>query len=195
MKLNLPRRTKRRLPCRPRRPLSVAAALNQVWAIHFVADALYGGRWFRTLNVIDEGNREALAIEVAQSIPSLRVIRVLEQLIEVHGKPKARRLDNGAEFTSIAFSEWSQQRQIELWFIEPGKPDQNAFVERFNRTYRQEVLDAYLFESLSQVRCISETWIREYNEERPHDSLGRLPPLIFMPRQSQTGESHYRLCA
>lgn len=195
MNLNLPRRTKRRLPCRLRRPLSVSASLNQVWAIDFMADALYGGSWFRTFNVIDEANREALAIEVAQSIPSLRVIRVLEQLIEMHGKPKALRLDNGAEFTSIAFSEWSQQRQIELWFIEPGKPDQNAFVERFNKTYRQEVLDAYLFESISQVRDISEMWIREYNEERPHDSLGRLPPQTFMPRQSQTGESHYRLCA
>lgn len=113
----------------------------------------------------------------------------------MHGKPKALRLDNGAEFTSIAFSEWSQQRQIELWFIEPGKPDQNAFVERFNKTYRQEVLDAYLFESISQVRDISEMRIREYNEDRPHDSLGRLPPQTFMPRQSQTGESHYRLCA
>ena len=185
MSLNLPRRTKRRLPPRPRRPLSLAQGLNQVWAIDFMADALYGGRWFR----------EALAIEVAQSIPSLRVIRVLEQLIEMHGKPKALRLDNGAESTSIAFREWSQQRQIELWFIEPGKPDQNAFVERFNKTYRQEVLDAYLFESISQVRDISEMWIREYNEERPHDSLGRLPPQTFMPRQSQTGESHYRLCA
>jgi putative transposase len=195
MSLNLPRRTKRRLPSRPRRPLSLAQGLNQVWAIDFMADALYGVRWFRTFNVIDEGNREALAIEVAQSIPSLRVIRVLEQLIEMHGKPKALRLDNGAEFTSIAFTEWCQRQQIELWFIEPGKPDQNAFVERFNKTYRQEVLDAYLFASLSKVRDISEMWIHEYNEERPHDSLGRQPPLTFMPRQSRTGESHYQLCA
>jgi putative transposase len=88
-----------------------------------------------------------------------------------------------------------QRQQIELRFIEPGNPDQNAFVERFDKTYRQEVLDAYLFASLSQVRDISELWIHEYNEERPHDSLGRLPPLTFMPRQSRIGESHYPLCA
>lgn len=88
------------------------------------------------------------------------MIRVLEQLIEMHGKPKALRLDNGAEFTSIAFTEWCQRQQIELWFIEPGKPDQNAFVERFNKTYRQEVLDAYLFASLSQVRDISEPGVQ-----------------------------------
>jgi len=123
MKLNLPRRTKRRLPSRPRRPLLSGQGLNQVWAIDFMADALYGGRWFRTLNVIDEGNREALAIEIATSIPSLRVIRVMEQLIEMHGKPVALRLDNGAELTSIVFNEWCQQHNIQLWFIEPGKPD------------------------------------------------------------------------
>jgi len=167
MKLNLPRRTKRRLPLRVRRPWVLPQALNQVWAIDFMADALYGGKWFRILNVRDEGNREALAIEVAPSIPSLRVIRVLEQLLEMHGKPKALRLDNGAEYTSIAFCEWCQSHQIELWFIEPGTPDQNSFIERFNRTYRTEVLDAYLFDSLTQVREITNTWLREYNEERP----------------------------
>jgi len=100
--LNLPRRTKRRLPTRPRQPLRAPMTLNETWALDFMADALYGGRWFRTLNVIDEGNRQALGIEVATSIPSARVIRVLEQLIEMHGKPKALRADNGSEFTSIA---------------------------------------------------------------------------------------------
>jgi putative transposase len=100
MKLNLPRRTKRRLPTRQRQPLGAPTELNQVWALDFMADALYGRRWFRTLNVIDEGNRQALGIEVAISIPSARVIRVLEQLIEMHGKPQALRVDNGAELTA-----------------------------------------------------------------------------------------------
>jgi putative transposase len=144
--------------------------------------------------VIDEGNREVLGIEVATSIPSLRVIRVMEQLIELYGKPRALRLDNGSELTSIAFTEWCQAHAIELRFIQPGKPDQNAFIERFNKTYRQEVLSAYVFESLEQVREITESWLLEYNQERPHDSLGRVPPLTFMPRQTDP-ESSSELCA
>ena len=194
MGLNLPRRTRRRLPVRARRWLAAPAGLNVIWAADFMADALYGGRWFRTLNVIDEGNRQALGIEVATSIPSARVIRVLEQLIEMHGKPTALRVDNGAEFTAHRFTEWCAEQNIELFYIEPGKPDQNAFVERFNRTYREEVLDAYLFDSLEQVREITELWIQEYNEERPHDSLGCVPPLTFMPRPA-TEESTSALCA
>jgi putative transposase len=194
MGLNLPRRTRRRLPIRKRRWLAAPTGLNIIWAADFMTDALYGGRWFRTFNVIDEGNRQALGIEVATSIPSARVIRVLEQLIEMHGKPSALRVDNGAEFTAHAFTEWCEEQQIELFYIEPGKPDQNAFVERFNRTYREEVLDAYLFDSLEQVREITESWIPEYNEERPHDSLGCVPPLTFKPRQTP-GESTSELCA
>jgi putative transposase len=194
MGLNLPRRTRRRLPVRARRWLSAPSSLNVIWAADFMTDALYGGRWFRTFNVIDEGNRQALGIEVATSIPSARVIRVLEQLIEMHGKPSALRVDNGAEFTAYAFTEWCKEQGIELFYIEPGKPDQNAFVERFNRTYREEVLDAYLFDSLEQVRDITELWIPEYNEERPHDSLGCVPPLSFKPRQTPE-ESTSELCA
>ncbi len=194
MKLNLPRRLRRRLPKRLRRPLAAPVQLNECWAVDFMSDALYGGGSFRTFNVIDESNREALGIEVATSIPSARVIRVMKQLIEIYGKPAALRLDNGSELTSIAFTEWCEENHIALHFIEPGKPDQNAFIERFNKSYRDEVLDAYLFESLSQVREITENWLREYNEERPHDSLGRVPPLMFMPRQTDR-ESTSELCA
>jgi putative transposase len=120
----------------------------------------------------------------------------MEQLIELHGKPQALRLDNGSELTSIAFGEWCQSRAIELRFIfiQPGKPDQNAFIERFNKTYREEVLSAYVFDSLEQVREITESWLHEYNQERPHDSLGRVPPLTFMPRQTDR-ESTLELCA
>jgi putative transposase len=194
LRLNLPRRTKRRVPKRLRQPLVAPTALNRIWALDFMADALYGWRPFRTLNVIDEGNREALGIEVATSIPAQRVIRVMEQLIELHGKPSALRVDNGSELTSSAFTEWCEAQGIELLFIQPGKPDQNAFIERFNRTYRDEVLDAYVFESIEQVREVTESWLREYNEERPHDSLGRVPPLTFMPRQQPPAESSYQVC-
>ena len=119
----------------------------------------------------------------------------MEQLIEIHGKPRALRLDNGSELTSTAFTEWCAAQMIELRFIQPGKPDRNAFIERFNKTYRDEVLDAYLFDSLDQVRDITESWLHEYNEERPHDSLGRVPPLTFLPRPQLPAESTYELRA
>jgi len=101
----------------------------------------------------------------------------------------------GSELTSTVFTEWCQERRIELLFIQPGKPDQNAFIERFNRTFRHEVLNAYVFESLDQVREIVETWLREYNDERPHDSLGRVPPTQFLPRSTTGRESRFNLCA
>lgn len=195
MNLNLPRRTKRRLPNRLRQPLAAPVVLNDIWALDFMSDSLYDGRKFRTLNVIDEGNREALGIEVATSIPARRVVRMLEELIELHGTPRAIRLDNGSELASTVFTEWCQERQIELMFIQPGKPDQNAFIERFNRTFRHEVLNAYVFESLEQVREIVEIWLREYNDERPHDSLGRVPPTQFLPRSTTGQESRFNLCA
>ena len=194
MGLNLPRRTRRRLPVRTKRRLRAPSSLNVIWAADFMTDALYGGRWFRTFNVIDEGNRQAQGIEVGHTKTQATVKTGKEQLIEMHGKPTALRVDNGAEFTAHAFTEWCEQQKIELFYIEPGKPDQNAFVERFNRTYREEVLDAYLFDSLEQVRDITELWIPDYNEERPHDSLGCVLPLTYKPRQTPA-ESTSELCA
>jgi putative transposase len=123
-----------------------------------------------------------LALENATSIPALRLLRFLEQLIEIHGKPAAIRCDNGPELTSYAFTEWCKTNHIKLMFIQPGKPDQNAFIERFNRTYRSEVLNAYLFDSISQVREITDDWLRRYNEIRPHDALGSLPPARYRER-------------
>jgi putative transposase len=194
MRLNLPRRTKRRVPTRDPLPLEAPAALNQVWSLDFMLDSLYDGRRFRTLNVIDDANRQALGIEVATSIPSQRAIRVLEQLIELHGAPAALRMDNGSELTSHAFVDWAKERQIALRFIDPGKPNQNAFIERFNRTYRTEVLDAYVFESVAQVQEITEHWLTQYNEQRPHDSLGRVPPLTYLPRATPATQSSFNLC-
>jgi putative transposase len=180
------------LPTRIVAPLAAPTEHNRIWAMDFMHDALYSGRRFRTFNVLDESNREALAIEIGASVPSARVIRVLERLIDQHGKPEAFRIDNGPEFTSTTFEEWCQQRGIARMYIEPGKPDQNAFIERFNRTYRNEVLDAYLFESIEQVQLLTDEWLTIYNHERPHESLGRVPPLMFMPRQT-SGASSYRV--
>ena len=182
MKLNLPRRTRRRPPQRKRQSLTVEPRMNAVWALDFMRDTLYSGRVFRTLNVIDEANRGGLGIDVAVSIPAARVIAFLEQMIDLHGRPQAIRCDNGSELTSQAFTDWSKQRDIELRFIQPGKPDQNAYIERFNRTYREEVLSAYLFDSLDEVREITAAWLERYNEIRPHDSLGSLPPARYRER-------------
>ena len=176
MGLNLPRRTKKRIPKMPRVPLIAPTQSNTMWALDFMYDTLHYGRPFRTLNVIDESNREILAIEIDISLPAARVVRTLEQLEEIHGLPQAIRLDNGSELRSAIFMGWCESKGIELKFIQPGKPQQNAFIERFNKTYRHEVLNAYLFENLREVREITENWITIYNEERPHSSLGRIPP-------------------
>jgi putative transposase len=182
LRLNLPRRTKRRVPKRERQPLAVEPRMNAVWAIDFMRDTLYSGRVFRTLNVIDEANRGALGIDIAVSLPAARLIRFLTQMIDLHGRPCAIRCDNGPELTSQAFTEWCKEHDIELRFIQPGKPDQNAYIERFNRTYREEVLSAYLFDSLEEVREITAEWLERYNEIRPHDALGSLPPARYRER-------------
>jgi len=166
MKLNMPRRTKKRLPRLPKQPLIAPTERNHIWSLDFMHDALYRGKAFRTLNVIDESNREALTIEIDFSLPAARVIRVLEQLEEIHGLPEAIRLDNGPELRSVVFTEWCESKGIELKYIQPGEPQQNAFIERFNRTYRHEVLNAYLFDDLEQAREITEAWIRSYNEDK-----------------------------
>ena len=146
---------------------------------------MYGGRTFRTLNIIDESHREALAIEIDTSLPSGRGIRVMEQLHELRGLPRAIRLDNGSELRAQAFVDWCAAHDITLQFIQPGKSQQNAFIERFNGTYREEVLNAYVCETLTQVRLITEHWLEIYNAERPHRALGRVPPWRFAARQQR----------
>ncbi len=153
---------------------------NQVWSMDFMSDALYRGRRFRTLNVLDEGVRELLAIVIDTSIPSGRVIRTLEQLVEMRDKPTAIRCDNGPEFCAQAFIDWCKERGIEIRYIQPGKPNQNAFIERLNKSYRDEVLNAHLFSTLDQVREVTEEWMKTYNEYRPHDALGRIPPAMYV---------------
>lgn len=153
-------------------------------------DALYSGRAFRTFNVIDESNRKALAIEIDTSLPSGRVIRVLERLWDLRGLPRAIRVGYGPELRH-AFVDWCDQHAIEMRFIQPGEPQQNAFVERFNRTYRHEVLGPYVFDNLEQARLISEGWLQLYNEERRHRALGRLPPARFAERCQTLENSSY----
>ncbi len=144
-----------------------------------MSDTLWCGRVFRTFNVIDDYNREALAIEVDLNLPAQRIIRVLERLAAWRGYPAKIRMDNGPELTSALMAEWAEEHGVELEFIQPGKPTQNSFIERFNRTYREAVLSFYVFKKLSEVREETDRWLREYNEERPHQSLGNLTPAEY----------------
>lgn len=156
-----------------------AAAVNAVWALDFMSDSLWSGRRFTVLNVLDEGVREALAIEIDTSLPAKRVVRVLDRLAELRGLPAALRMDNGPELIAQELLDWCETHGVEPRHIQPGKPNQNAFIERYNRSFRDEVLDAHVFEGLEQVRELSAEWLRIYNEERPHDALGRQPPAVF----------------
>jgi len=151
-------------------------------------DSLYSGKRFRTLNVIDEGVRECLAIEVDTSLRAERVITVLEQLKYWRGTPRIIRSDNGLELRSVKLPAWCESNGVKLRFIQPGKLNQNAFIEHFNRTFRSEVLNAYIFHSLEEVREVAWLWMITYNEERPHDALGGQPPNRF--RQKLTDKTY-----
>jgi putative transposase len=176
LKLNLRVKPKKRLPTRTPQPLTQPEQANQSWSLDFMSDSLTSGRAFRTLNILDDFNREALWIEIDTSLPAERVIRVLDMLIAWRGAPKQIRLDNGPEFISHRLKTWAEEHQITLAHIQPGKPAQNAYIERFNRTFREDVLDAYLFSSVNEAREIAEHWLEEYNAIRPHDALqGQTP--------------------
>ena len=195
LRLNLPRRTTRRVPRRIRQPLTAPPVLNQTWALDFMTETLYDNRRVRLLTMIDEGNREGLEIAMGPSLPARRVTRVLDELVALHGRPSAVRVDNGPEFTSQVFVDWCADHGVAVHYIQPGKPDQNAYIERFNRSYRTEVLNAHLFESIAELRAITDAWLEVYNRERPHDSLGRVPPLTFLPRPSSAEKSPIELSA
>lgn len=179
LKLNLRIHPRRRLPKRVAKPLSQPPVANECWSMDFMSDALVNGRRFRTLNVIDDFNREALAIEVDTSLPAVRVTRVLDSIAVERGYPTRIRVDNGPEFVSTALADWAQQHAVTLQFTQPGQPAQNAYIERFNRTFRQEVLDSFLFNRLSEVRSLVADWLTTYNTVRPHEALRGQPPRTF----------------
>jgi putative transposase len=176
LKLNIRRRRKRRLPARVKQALYQPATPNQVWSVDFMSDSLWDGRKFRLLNVVDDFNREVLLIEADTSLPTIRLIRCLEQLKETRGLPQMIRVDNGPEFISALLDDWCKQHNITLVFIQPGKPMQNGYVERCNGSIRRELLNAYVFTSLREVRQKAEEWRVDYNTGRPHESLGYVTP-------------------
>ena len=180
MRLNMRNKRKKRLPARVKEPLLCPIQANITWSLDFMHDTLANGKTIRTLNIIDDFNREALSITVDTSLPAQRVIRELNKLIEWRGKPEKIRSDNGPEFIAGAIGEWCYENEIEWAYIQPGKPTQNSLVERFNRTFREDVLDSYMFDSLSQARKYANAWAWMYNNERPHSSLGYLTPVEFL---------------
>ena len=180
MDLNKRRRKyKRRLPDRIKEPLIQPLYENITWSMDFMHDTLKCGKKVRTFNVIDDFNREALHITIDSSINSSRVIQELEQLIDWRGKPERIRVDNGPEFIASKMKQWCEENEIQLSFIQKGSPQQNGYVERFNRTYREEVLSAYMFSSMKQLRAFTSSWMWVYNNERPHQSIQNLPPVAF----------------
>jgi len=177
--LGLPRkRPRKRLWQRPR-PLLPATRPNERWSIDFIADQLGSGRRFRVLTVMDDFTRQWPLAIVDTSISGTRLVRALEELSRTRPLPKAIVSDNGTEFTSGAFLSWAEKRGIELRFIQPGKPNQNAFIESFNGKFRLEFLNAHWFTTLEDARREIETWRADYNDVRPHSSLGDRTPAEF----------------
>jgi len=193
LKLNRRRKGKRRLPSRVKQPLIKQELINQSWSMDFMSDSMVGGRRFRTFNLIDDCTREVLAIEIDTSLSSKRIIRTLERVILDRGKPNIIRTDNGPEFTSKDLELWAKDNEIQIQFIQPGRPMQNGYIERFNRIYRESILDAYLFFELEQVRILTDEWMDEYNNRRPHESLGNLTPNEWKMKQLRPELSTFNL--
>lgn len=189
LRLNLKIKPKKRLAPRTKVTLTPPRNMNQCWSLDFMSDALTNGRRLRTANVIDDCNREGLGILVSFSLPSRRITRWLDQVALTRGYPCCIRVDNGPENIAHHFQKWAKSHSIFIQYIQPGKPAQNAYIERFNRSYREAVLDMYLFQSIQEVQKITNTWLKHYNEERPHEALNNQTPKSFITKLNQTYSS------
>ncbi|MDD2741619.1 MAG: IS3 family transposase [Rhodocyclaceae bacterium] len=176
--LQVRRRKRKKIPAADRHPLERPLAANQVWSMDFVFDRTAEGRVIKNLTVVDDATHEAVAI-VPERLGGLQLPRVLDQLAKTRGLPKAIRTDNGKEFCSRAMLTWAHARGVQLFLIEPGKPNQNAYIESFNGRFRDECLNEHWFTSMRHAQDIIEAWRREYNEERPKKSLGGMPPTAY----------------
>ena len=171
---------KKRLPARIKEPLLRPIEPNITWSMDYMHDTLRSGKKIGSLNIIDDYNREVMAISFDTSLPSARVVRELNQLVEWRGKPERIRVDNGPEFIAETLKKWCAKNGVELSYIQPGKPTQNSLIERFNRTFRQEVLDCFMFNSAKELKVFAQAWMWIYNNERPHSALEYLTPREFL---------------
>jgi putative transposase len=178
-RLQLKRRRRKKVPVADRQPLLRPVAPNQVWSADFVFDRTAEGRVLKCLTIVDDATTEAVAVVPARALGGLPVTRVLEQLAASRGLPQVLRTDNGPEFCGRAMLTWAYERGLTLRLIEPGKPNQNAYIESFNGRFRDECLNEHWFTSLAHARAVIETWRREYNEERPKKGLGGLTPAAY----------------
>jgi putative transposase len=176
LELNMRIKPKKRLVREKPDVLVVPKVINECWSMDFMHDQLENGRQYRLMNIIDDFNREGLGIEVDFSLPAMRVIRVLDQIIAWRGKPKSIRCDNGPEYVSELLQSWARRKGIDILFIQPGKPQQNAYVERYNRTVRYDWLNQYLFSNISEVQEFATHWLWSYNNERPNMAIGGITP-------------------
>ena len=170
---------KRRLPARIKERLSVPGGVNDTSSIDFMSDTLANGRRFRVINIIDDYNRESLLNEAYYSIPATRLVQKIKDALLHKAKPKRIRTDNGPEFIAKVFKDFCEEQEIEIQYIQPGKPAQNAYIEPFNRTFREDVLDTYLFESINHVNTLAYEWQIDYNSNHPHKALNGLSPWLF----------------
>ncbi len=177
LELNLRIKPKKRLYREKPEALLVPTSINQTWSMDFMHDQLGDGRSFRAFNVIDDYNRQGLGIEIDFSLPADRVIRALDRIIQWRGKPAAIRSDNGPEYISHQLAAWSEKHKITLLFIQPGNPQQNAYVERYNRTVRYDWLNQYIFTTIEEVQDAATRWLWTYNNERPNMALGGITPM------------------
>jgi len=176
LELNLRIKPKKRLIREKPAVLAVPSTVNETWSMDFMHDQLADGRSYRLLNILDDCNREGLGIDVDFSLPAERVIRCLNQIIDWRGRPERIRCDNGPEYLSNAMAQWAMKRGIELCFTQPGNPQQNAYVERYNRTVRYDWLNQQLFDSLEEVQDQATRWLWAYNHERPNMGIGGITP-------------------
>ena len=177
--LQVKKRRRKKIPLSDRHPLERPTAANQVWSMDFVFDRTAEGRSIKSLTVVDDATHEAVAIVPERAQSGHQMVRILEQLASTRGLPKAIKTDNGKEFCSRAMLTWAHARCVQLFLIEPGKPNQNAYIESFNGRFRDECLNEHWFTSLQHARVVVETWRKEYNEERPKRSLGGLTPVAY----------------
>lgn len=183
-KLTVRRRKGRKRAVGTRRPMTMPTRVNERWSLDFVSDALTNGRRFRVLCVVDDFTREALALLPDFSISGVRLARELDRVIAERGRPKTIVSDNGTEMTSHAIFRWAHDRKVEWHYIAPGKPTQNAFIESFNGRLRDECLNEELFTTLGEARAALAAWTADYNQARPHTSLGGLAPAIYAQNQT-----------